>query len=163
MISIVPAIPEYLSDIYKMVLSLARLEGIEEKVKLTEDQLGQLLFCPAPIHFVGMALKDKCLVGLVMYNFTHHNIFCNVTPGIYIEQLFVEEAFRKQEIGKSLLAFVAEKAHKHGCSRIEWWVSNKNSEASNFYKRMGAISLSDWTIFKCDALGIGNLLSLNAA
>lgn len=105
-----------------------------------------------------MALIKGELSGLVMFNFTNHNICLNVTRGIYIENLYVAPEFRKQGIGSSLLNYVARKAQVYECSRIEWWVSRHNREACSFYKKMGAVALCDWNIFKCDQAAMDNLL-----
>lgn len=162
MIPIIQAKPQYLSDIYEMVIELATYEGIQDKIKITEYQLGKLLFCDQPIHFAGMAVINKNLIGLVLFNFTHHNICVNVNQGIYIENLYVSPEFRKQNIGKSLFNYVACKVKANDCSRIEWWVSRNNTEACNFYSKMGGIALPEWTIYKCDRSGIDNLLTFES-
>ena len=159
---IIQAKPQYLSQIYSMILELAKYEGILDRIKITEPQLGNLLFCYQPHHFVGMALVDETLCGLVMFNYTHHNICVNVTRGIYIENLYVSPEFRKQGIGSSLFHYVACKAANNDCSRIEWWVSQRNQEASNFYKKIGALALSNWNIFKCDKINIKNLVGVES-
>ncbi len=162
MLSIIQAKNEHLSNIYTMIIALAQYEGIEEKIKITRKGLEDLLFCAAPQHFVSVAVLNDQLVGFVMFNYTYHNICVNVLKGIYIENLYVLPAFRQQGVGTALLKFVAEKAHHEACSRIEWWVSRTNEAASDFYKKIGAIALNEWSVFKCDYRGIANLLEIGS-
>ena len=158
MLSIIQAKSQYISNIYSMILELAQYEGIRDKIKITALQLEHLLFCAQPNHFVGIALMDERLCGFVMFNYTHHNICVNVTQGIYIENLYVAPEVRGQGIGHALFNYVEQQAYVRNCSRIEWWVSRNNPAASQFYKKIGAIALSDWVIYKCDRSGINNLL-----
>ena len=89
MYTIIQAKPQYLGDIYSMILELAQHEGIYDRIRITESELGALLFCKQPNHFVAMALVDEELVGFAMYNVTYHNVCVNVTDGLYIENLYV--------------------------------------------------------------------------
>lgn len=83
MYTIIQAKPQYLGDIYSMILELAQNEGIYDGIRITESELSELLFCKQPKHFVVMALVDERLVGFAMYNVTHHNVCVNVTDGLY--------------------------------------------------------------------------------
>ena len=120
------------------------------------------LFCHQPEHFVGMALVEEKLSGLVLFNFTNHNIFVNVNRGIYIESLYVVPDSRNQSIGRSLFDYVVCKAIANECSRIEWWVSRENTKAAGFYKKLGATELSEWNIFKCDRQAMNKLFTGSA-
>ncbi|MFO9228349.1 GNAT family N-acetyltransferase [Legionella pneumophila serogroup 1] len=163
MVTIIQAKLEYLNQIYEIILDLAKYENILDKIKITESQLGELLFCNQPNHFIGVALADKKICGLVMFNYTQNNICFNLTSGIYIESLYVSPQFRRKGIGCALFKYVACKAVECGCSRIEWWVSRNNKEARHFYKKIGGVALLDWQIFKCDQFGINNLMSIGVA
>lgn len=159
MYSIIPANPYHLNDIFKKVIELARYHGLEDRIKITEKQLGELLFCDKPNHFAGLAMIDDTLSGLVLFNVTNHNVCVHVNPGIYIENLYVLPEYRKQGIGKALFRYVVQKSLENNCSLIEWWVSRDNNTAAEFYKKLGAQELSEWTIFKCDKLAMENLLA----
>lgn len=159
MVTIVQAKPQYLSKIYPMILSLAKHDGWDHKVQLTEEQLGQRLFCNEPKHFAGMAMVDEKLVGFVVFSFAHHNFLVNVDAGFYIEALFVSPEYRQQGIGRALFKYVAQKAKVENCSRIEWWVSRHSHDAQHFYKKLGGTALSDWDVYKCDQERIDALFS----
>ncbi|TIE22423.1 GNAT family N-acetyltransferase, partial [Legionella pneumophila] len=53
MVAIIQAKSEHLSQIYAIILELAKYENILDKIKITESQLGKLLFCNEPNHFIG--------------------------------------------------------------------------------------------------------------
>ena len=158
MVPIIQAKPEHLSAVYMLILQLAKYEGILHKIKITESQLGKLLFGSCPTHFVGTAIKDNQVCGLVMFNYTYNNICVNVSRGIYIENLYVSPECRRQGIGSALFNYVACQAIDNNCSRLEWWVSKENEAAGYFYQKMGAIPL-DWKIFKADKISLNNLIN----
>jgi GNAT superfamily N-acetyltransferase len=68
--------------------------------------------------------------------------------GIYLEDLFVRPAFRGRGIGKALLGAVAAVAVAEGCPRFEWAVLDWNTPAIDFYRTLGAESMSEWRIMR---------------
>lgn len=68
--------------------------------------------------------------------------------GIYVEDLFVRPAFRGRGIGKALLTRVAQIAVAEGCPRLEWSVLDWNTPAIDFYRSLGAQSMSEWTTMR---------------
>ncbi len=65
-------------------------------------------------------------------------------PGIFLEDLFVREAFRGRGIGRALLSEVARVARQEGSVGIRWEVLDWNESAIKFYKSFGAEFLDDW-------------------
>ena len=74
--------------------------------------------------------------------------------GLFLEDLFVQEAFRGRGIGKALLAEVARIARKEGCFAIRWEVLGWNEPAINFYKSLGGEFFDEWkqVLLQGDAL-----------
>jgi diamine N-acetyltransferase len=68
--------------------------------------------------------------------------------GIHLEDLFVLPAHRRQGIGRALMSAVAREAVASGCRRLELSVLDWNRPAIDFYERLGAVSLDDWTTFR---------------
>ncbi|MEW5858265.1 MAG: GNAT family N-acetyltransferase, partial [Cyanobacteriota bacterium] len=60
--------------------------------------------------------------------------------------LFVLPEYRRQGMGKAILAHLAQLAVSRGCGRLEWSVLDWNEPAIAFYERMGADVLPDWRI-----------------
>ena len=69
-------------------------------------------------------------------------------PGIYLEDLFVAPAFRNQGIGKALLLHLARLANQRNYGRVEWSVLDWNEPAIGFYRSLGAVPMSEWTVFR---------------
>ena len=47
-----------------------------------------------------------------------------------------------------MLTHLAEIARDRDCGRFEWSVLDWNEPAINFYKGLGAVPMSEWTIFR---------------
>jgi GNAT superfamily N-acetyltransferase len=69
-------------------------------------------------------------------------------PGIYVEDLFVKREARSKGIGQKMLAYLAHLAKSRKCGRLEWWVLDWNEAAINFYKRIGAKAMDEWTVYR---------------
>lgn len=67
-------------------------------------------------------------------------------PGLYVEDLFVRECYRRKGMGKMLLSAVAAQAVKMGYGRVQSLVLDWNVNAIKFYKEMGAEILTGWSI-----------------
>ncbi len=65
-------------------------------------------------------------------------------PGIFLEDLFVREAFRGRGIGRALLSEVARVARQEGSVGIRWEVLDWNEAAIKFYNSLGGEFLDDW-------------------
>ena len=68
--------------------------------------------------------------------------------GVYLEDLFVVPEWRGHGLGRQLLARLAAIALARDCGRLEWSVLDWNTPAIGFYRRLGAVPMDDWTIFR---------------
>jgi GNAT superfamily N-acetyltransferase len=75
-------------------------------------------------------------------------------PGIFLEDLFVREAFRGRGIGRALLRQVARIARQEGSYGIRWEVLGWNESAIKFYKSLGGQFFDEWkqVVLEADAL-----------
>ena len=64
-------------------------------------------------------------------------------PGIFLQDLFVREAFRRVGIGRALLSEVARIAQREGSYGIRWEVLGWNESAIKFYKSLGGEFFDD--------------------
>jgi GNAT superfamily N-acetyltransferase len=74
--------------------------------------------------------------------------------GIFLEDLFVREAFRGRGIGRALLCQVARIARQEGSYGIRWEVLGWNESAIKFYKSLGGEFFDEWkqVVLEADAL-----------
>ncbi|HTM48080.1 MAG TPA: GNAT family N-acetyltransferase [Bryobacteraceae bacterium] len=143
---IVEATEQDVPIILDLIRQLAEYERLSDKVKATEDQLRKTLFGPRPAGEVLLANENGETVGFAVF-FTNYSTFL-ARPGIYLEDLFVKPHARGKGIGKALLARLAKLAAERDCGRVEWAVLDWNEPSIRFYKALGAVAMSDWTVFR---------------
>ena len=133
-------------EILRLIRALAEYEKLASDVVATEAGLAETLFGARPAAEVLLAEVDGRAVGLALF-FQNYSTFLG-KPGIYLEDLFVEPAFRGKGLGKQLLQAIAKLAVERGCGRFEWAVLDWNEPAIGFYKSLGAKPMADWTVMR---------------
>ncbi len=141
-----PATEADVPVILSFVRQLAEYEKLSHEVKATEAALRETLFGNRRGAEVAIGYFESRPVGFVLF-FHNYSTFLG-QPGIYIEDLFVSESHRRRGFGSALLLYVARLAHERRCGRLEWSVLDWNEPAINFYKKLGAVPMSDWTVFR---------------
>ncbi len=116
------------------------------KYTVTEEILRNSLFGQNRYAEVSIAEYDGKPAGQVL--FFHNFSTFKGKPGIYIEDLYVKPQYRGKGIGKKLLDYINVLAKERNCARIEWVVLNWNKSAINFYEKMGAVRMSEWTTYR---------------
>ena len=141
---IVAATPEDVPAILRLIQALAEYEKLSHEVVATEQSLRQHLFGPKPAAEAVLAKLDGQSIGFALY-FQTFSTFRG-RPGLWLEDLFVLPELRRKGIGKMLLRHVASIAHQRDCGRLEWAVLDWNELAVEFYRKIGAAAMTDWTI-----------------
>ena len=132
--------------ILSFIKKLADYERLSHEMVATEGMLRKTLFGRQRTAEVAIGYYKKEPVGFVLF-FPNYSTFLG-RPGLYIEDLFVDESHRRRGFGRALLLYVARLASERGCGRLEWSVLDWNEPAINFYKKLGAIPMSEWTMFR---------------
>ena len=70
----------------------------------------------------------------------------SAVPVIFLEDIFVKPEFRRRGIGSALLRHLARRARAEGAAHIDWAVLDWNSDAIDFYTRLGAPVSKEWRI-----------------
>ena len=134
------------SIILSFIKKLADYEHLSHEVVASEETLRKTLFGRRRTAEVAIGYFNREPVGFVLY-FHNYSTFLG-RPGIYIEDLFIDEAFRRRGFGTALLCYVAGVANERRCGRLEWSVLDWNEPAISFYKKLGAVPMSEWTVFR---------------
>ena len=145
-IRIAPAVSADVPVILDFIRQLADYEKLSHDVAATEESLRDTLFGARPYAEVLIAYWEEAPVGFALF-FHNYSTFL-AKPGIYLEDLFVNPPARGRGIGKALLTRLAELAIERGCGRVEWAVLDWNAPAIEFYRRMGARPMEEWTTFR---------------
>jgi GNAT superfamily N-acetyltransferase len=143
---IVPASEFDVPLILEMIRGLAEYERLAHTVVATEEQLHKTLFGPRPAAEVLLAYDGPECAGFALF-FMNYSTFL-ARPGIWLEDLFVKPHARGKGIGFALLKKLAAIARERECGRMEWAVLDWNTPSIEFYKKLGAVPMDEWTIFR---------------
>jgi GNAT superfamily N-acetyltransferase len=145
-ISIRPAGEHEVGLVLQFIRDLARYEHLEHKVVATEEGLRNTLFGARPYAEVVFACMNGEPVGFALF-FHNFSTFLG-SPGIYLEDLYVRPEARRHGIGRRLLSWLAATALSRGCGRLDWAVLDWNEPSIQFYRKLGAVAMSDWDIYR---------------
>ena len=145
-IHIEPATERDVPIILEMIQGLAVYEKLAHECTATEEKLRESLFGAHPAAEVLIAYAGDEPAGFALF-FHNYSTFL-AQRGLYLEDLFVKTEFRGRGIGRVLLQRLAAIALQRGCGRFEWTVLDWNEPAIGFYRKLGAIPLDDWTVFR---------------
>jgi GNAT superfamily N-acetyltransferase len=123
------------------IVKLAEGMGAAGKVKSTPDDLRHHGFGDNPSFEALIAEIDGAFAGMCLY-FPSFSTWRG-KPGIYVQDIFVEEQFRGRKIGECLLKAVAERRLAKGAAYLRLSVEADNHGAQGFYTHLG-IEWSQW-------------------
>lgn len=149
--------------VLRLIRKLAEYGDISDEVLATEADVRAALFGPRPVAEAILAFAGSEPVGFALYSFTFASFLGR--PGMYIEDVFVEQDYRGAGVGKALLIHLGGIGVARGCGRLEWSVLNWNERAMEFYQGLGAAPLDEWTTFRLtgealDRLAAGKSIKL---
>ena len=134
--------------IAQFIRDLAEYERLAHEVRFDEAVLGDRLFGARPYAEVLIGEVDGEPQGFAL--FFHNFSTFEGKPGVYLEDLFVRPEARGTGLGKALLSALAQIAIERDCARLEWSVLDWNDPAIQFYKKLGAKPMDEWTVFRVD-------------
>ncbi len=141
--------------ILELIRALATYERAPNEVTATEQGLVEVLFGEKPAAEVLLAFENETAVGFAVF---FHNFSTWLgRPGLYLEDLFVRPEHRGKGYGRALLIHLAKIARERGCGRMEWAVLDWNEPAIEFYRKLGAKPMDQWTVFRLTRDGIVKL------
>jgi GNAT superfamily N-acetyltransferase len=143
-----PATPADIPLVFQFIRDIADYEKLAHEVVGNEELLAASLFPAdrAPTVHCVLAFWEDQPAGFALYFFNFSTFLTR--RGLYLEDLFVKPELRGRGIGKSLLLHLAQIANERGCGRMEWTVLDWNQPAIDFYKNLGAVPMSEWTVFR---------------
>ena len=138
--------PADIGVVFALIRELADYEKLSHEVVATEADIAAALFCENPTLFCDIAEWNGEVAGFAVW-FVNFSTFAG-RPGIYLEDLFVRPAFRRNGIGQALLGHLARRCIARNWARLQWSVLDWNAPSITFYKSLGAEMLDDWTLCK---------------
>ena len=95
---------------------------------------GRLLDPAEPMH-CALVLQEREPVGFV--HFIYHRSTWTSGDYCYLQDLFVDHAYRGRGLGRRLIQHVYEAAKSTGASRVHWLTHKTNTDAMLLYDRIG--------------------------
>lgn len=143
-VTVRPATKADVAVILGFIRELADFEKLAHEVVADEKTLERYLFGPRPYAECLIAEVNGDPAGFALF-FHNFSTFLG-KPGLYLEDLYIKPAFRGGGIGLQLLRELAKIALDRDCGRMEWWVLDWNEPAIEFYRKLGAEPMCDWTV-----------------
>lgn len=142
--------------ILEFIKELADYEQMLHEVVATEEVLVESLFERKMAEVIIGEYKNKPVAFALFF----HNFSTFVgRPGIYLEDLYVQPEMRGKGMGKIMLSFLAKLAIERKCGRLEWWCLDWNEPSIQFYKRIGAVPMDEWTVYRVHNEALDHLAS----
>jgi GNAT superfamily N-acetyltransferase len=147
-VSIRDATPDDVPALYRMIVALAVYEREPDAVTGTPEMLHHSLFGDSPACESVIAVLDGAVAGFALFHGTFST--WETTAGIWLEDLFVYDEYRRAGVGRALLAHLAQLTVQRGCARLEWAALEWNTPALDFYAKLGARRLEEWRTHRLD-------------
>lgn len=127
------------------IKKLAKYEQLEDEVTGTIDDVIANVFERDIAKVLIISDDSGNNVGFSLY-FHNFSTF-QVKPGLYIEDLYIDEEYRGLGYGTEVFNYYKKLAKEQGCGRIEWICLDWNQSAIEFYEnKIGATPMTGWTI-----------------
>lgn len=136
--------PRDVPAIVGLIRELAVYEKLEHLMQATPEKLAPHLFGERPVAECVVAEAEGRVMGFALF-FSNFSTFL-AKPGLYLEDLYVQHAWRGKGVGKALLKHLASLAVQRDCGRFEWSVLDWNAPSIAFYESVGATVMPDWRI-----------------
>ncbi len=129
------------------IQQLAEYENLSDEVVATEEGLRESLFEQRHAEVIVGEYDDQPVAFALFFH--NYSTFLG-KAGIYLEDLYVHPDMRGKGIGKSMLAYLAKLAVERNCGRLEWSCLDWNQPSIQFYKKLGAVPMDEWTVYRVD-------------
>ena len=148
--------PEDAQDIYSLIVALAEYEEEPDAVCCSAADFERQLRQENPPFRCFLASAEGRRIGFALYFLSYST--WRGRPCLYLEDLFVVPKHRRNGVGMALMGALARVAQREGCPRMEWSVLNWNQLAIDFYLKIGAVPLTEWTRYRLEEEQISQLV-----
>jgi GNAT superfamily N-acetyltransferase len=149
------ATPKDVSAVLGLIRELAEYEHALTEVESTEQDLMQNLFAEKPAVYCEVVELDQQVVACAIW-FLNYSTWQG-RHGIYLEDLYVQPEHRGKGIGTALLKHLAAKCVENNWGRFQWSVLDWNQPSIDFYLKLGAQPLDEWTTYRVTGTALGQL------
>lgn len=136
------AVAEDVPEILAKIRALALYEQAAEEVRATPESLTEWLFEKRAAETVMVELSGVGVVGIAVF-FQNFSTWTG-TGGMYLEDLYIDEAYRGGGLGRKIMAHLADICVERGWQRLDWTCLDWNEPSLGFYKSIGADQMTEW-------------------
>ena len=150
-----PAMEKDTAVILSLIKELAEFEHLSHEVAATENDIRKTLFGERPFAETLIGEYEGLPISFALF---FHNFSTFVgKPGIYLEDLYVQPAYRGKGFGSKMLAYIAALARERDCGRFEWSVLDWNTPAIRTYEKLGASPMKEWILYRLNGEALNRL------
>ncbi len=132
--------------VVELIKELAEYEKLVPPDEKAVKRLYKDAFKKKPFIKMLVAKQKKEIVGYAIYFHSYSSFLAKNT--FFLEDIFVTQSLRNTGIGTMFFEKLVKLANKQRCGRMEWSVNDWNINAIAFYKKIGAVPLSDWIYYR---------------
>lgn len=147
-LSIRPAAISDVPQIHQFICDLAEYEKALSSVKCSPESLVASLFDDNAIAYAMMIEEQGTPIGYVIYFYNYST--WEAARGLYLEDLYVDPAYRGKGAGMLAMQSLAALAVDKGCKRFEWSVLDWNKPSIDFYEAIDAKAQSEWVGYRLE-------------
>lgn len=133
--------------LYEFIKEFAAFEKMSDLVHATPEKLKKSIFEEGHAQVI-IGMEGEVPVGFALYFFNYSTF--EGRPGLYLEDLYIREAYRGRGYGIAMMDKLAEIALAKDCKRFEWVCLDWNKPAIELYESLGAKAKEEWIIFRLD-------------
>ncbi len=143
-------------QIHQFICDLAEYEKALSSVKCSPESLARSLFDDDAIAYAMMIEENAVPIGYVIYFYNYST--WEAARGLYLEDLYVDPAYRGKGAGMLAMQTLAALAIEKGCKRFEWSVLDWNKPSIDFYEAIGAKAQSEWIGYRLEGEALESLV-----
>lgn len=154
--SIRPAAVEDVPVIIGLMRDFAEYENLSEYCTVTEAALANAMFGAGGFVDGLVAIDGSKIIGYAIFypNFASFR----GQMGLYLEDIYVNDAYRGKGVGEKMLKVIALAAKERGFERIDFQVLEWNQPAIRFYEKLGAVRSEDERHYKFSDKAFADLI-----
>jgi ribosomal protein S18 acetylase RimI-like enzyme len=135
----------------------AEYEKLSDYCAITESALEKAMFGPKSFVESLVAFDGSKMIGYAIFypNFASFR----GQLGLYLEDIYVDAAYRGRGVGDEMLRMIARAAKERGFERIDFQVLEWNTPAISFYEKRGVVRSDDERHYKFSDMAFEDLAS----
>ncbi len=130
--------------VYELYQEFAAYEKLEDYFSATREDMKKLIFQDKLLHILKAEVEEE-LAGLAAYYY--QLVSFPAKKVLYLEDIFVREAYRGKGIGNLFLKKLEETAREKDCLKMTWKCLGWNQSSRSFYEHIGARLDEEWVVY----------------